>query len=101
MAIYAFTFGVWLVSGGGNLKKVLKEPLVGATILGAIFLYNGWQTPRFLTATLELIGQMAIPLMLITLGVAISRLKPQDLSKASIYSALKFVVCFLCCLPAF
>ena len=101
MAIYAFTFGVWIVSGGGDLKKIIKEPLVGATILGAIFLYQGWQTPTFLTSTLELIGQMAIPLMLITLGVAIAKLKPQDLSKAIIYSGLKFVICLTCCLPIF
>jgi len=69
MAILSFTVGVWLVSGGGSLTKVIKEPLVAATLLGALFLWQGWQTPTFLTNTLELIGQMAIPIMLITLGV--------------------------------
>ena len=31
----------------------------------------GWHTPEWLTRSLSLVGQMAIPLMLITLGVAI------------------------------
>jgi hypothetical protein len=34
MAIMSFTFGVWLVSGGGGIGKAVKEPLVPATLLG-------------------------------------------------------------------
>jgi len=76
MAVFSFTIGVWIVAGGGSLLKVIREPIVAATLLGALFLWQGWQTPRFLTNTLELIGQVAIPLMLITLGVALARLQP-------------------------
>ena len=93
MAIYSFTFGVWLVAGGGSPLKVLKEPLVGATILGMIFLVQGWETPSFLTNTLRLIGQMVIPLMLITLGVAVARLTPGGLGQATWISAVKAAVC--------
>ncbi|MDB4213294.1 AEC family transporter [Octadecabacter sp.] len=96
MAILSFTFGIWLVADGGSLTKVLREPLVGATILGAIFLWQGWQTPKFLTNTLELIGQMAIPMMLITLGVAVARLKPGSFGLATLLSALKAVLCVAC-----
>ena len=95
MGIYAFTFGIWVISGGGAIKKILKEPLVAGTIMGAFFLWQGWETPDFLTSTLELIGQMAIPLMLITLGVAIARLKPNNLLRAAEYALIKFVVCLL------
>ena len=93
MGVYSFTFGVWLVSGGGSPAKVLKEPLVGATILGAIFMVNGWETPLFLTNTLNLIGQMAIPLMLITLGVALARLAPGRLGMPIVMSLAKFILC--------
>lgn len=93
MGIYSFTFGVWLVSGGGSLRKVVQEPLVGATLLGALFLWQGWRTPTFLTNTIELIGQMAIPLMLITLGVAVARLRPGSVSRAIWMSAVKIGLC--------
>ncbi|GFE66277.1 AEC family transporter [Litoreibacter roseus] len=93
MAIYSFTFGVWLVSGGGSILKVLKEPLVAATLLGALFLWQGWETPTFLTNTLQLIGQMAIPLMLITLGVAVARLKPMSITRAVVLSLVKAAIC--------
>lgn len=94
MAIWSFTFGVWLVAGGGSLTKVIKEPLVGATILGGLFLWQGWQTPTFLTNALELVGQMAIPMMLITLGVAVARLSPAHLGRAIWLSLAKLIMCF-------
>ncbi len=93
MAILSFTFGVWLVSGGGSVLKVFQEPIVAATILGAVFLWQGWETPRFVTNTLEMIGQTAIPLMLITLGVAVARLSRTSMARAFMLSLAKAVIC--------
>ena len=92
MAIGSFSIGVWMVSGGGSINKVFKEPMVWATLLGALFLIQGWQTPKWATNTLELLGQMAIPLMLITLGVALARLRMNLISRAIILSILKLCV---------
>jgi predicted permease len=93
MAVWSFTYGVWLVAGGGSLLKVVKEPLVAATLLGLLFLWRDWETPVFLTNTLRLVGQLAIPLMLITLGVAVARMTPGGLGRALWLSALKAAVC--------
>jgi len=38
MAIWSFTFGIWLVAGAGSFGKVIREPLVWGTLLGALFL---------------------------------------------------------------
>jgi malate permease and related proteins len=43
MAVWSFTYGIWLVAGGGSLLKVVKEPLVAATLAGLLFL---WQAGR-------------------------------------------------------
>ncbi len=59
------------------------------TILGLIFMWQGWETPDFLTSSLELIGQMAIPMMLITLGVAVARLEITDVKKSFLISSCK------------
>ena len=93
MAVWSFTFGIWLVSGGGSMVKVLKEPLVGATVLGAIFMIMDWETPTFLTNTLSLAGQICIPLMLITLGVAVARLTPRGMGFALVLSIAKLALC--------
>ena len=93
MAILSFTIGVWLVAGAGSFHRVLKEPMVAGTLLGALFLWQGWQTPIFLTNTLELIGQIAIPVMLITLGVAVARLEIKRVGLAILLATLKVVIC--------
>ncbi len=93
MAVLSFTFGVWLVAGGGSPLKALREPTVWATLLGALFLWQGWQTPVWITRSLDLIGQMAIPLMLITLGVAIARIAPGGISRAVWLSLLRGALC--------
>ena len=93
MAFLSFTLGVWLVSGQGSPLSALKQPIVWATVLGSVFLAKGWALPGWSMNTLELLGQIAIPLMLITLGVAITRLKPASLGRAFGLSTLKLVIC--------
>ncbi|MBE1285245.1 MAG: AEC family transporter [Rhodobacteraceae bacterium] len=92
-AVLSFTYGIYLVAGRGAFDKMIREPMVWATILGAIFLWQDWETPTFLTNTIELIGQMAIPLMLITLGVAVARLTPSKVVQAIGLSLLKLIIC--------
>ena len=93
MAIFSFTIGVWVVSGGGSLLRAIKEPMVGATILGGLFMFYDWGVPVWTMNTLELIGQIAIPVMLITLGVAVARLKSGSYGRAIWLSAVKYVIC--------
>lgn len=93
MAILSFTIGIWMVAGSGSLRRVVQEPLVAATLLGALFLWQGWETPEFLTNAIELIGQMAIPMMLITLGVAVARLETKAMTRAVVLSVAKVFIC--------
>lgn len=93
MAILSFTIGIWMVAGAGSFGKVASEPLVWATLLGALFLWQGWQTPAFLTNAIALTGQMAIPMMLITLGVAIARLETSAMTRAVVLSVVKLAIC--------
>lgn len=93
MAVFTFSIGLWMVAGTASPARVLREPILIATLLGALFLVMGWQTPLWLTNALELIGQLAIPLMLITLGVAVARLRPGRIGQAIWLSLLKLIIC--------
>lgn len=93
MGIISFTFGIWVVAGGGNPLNAIREPLVWATLLGAAFLVLGWPVPGWIGATLDLVGQMAIPLMLLTLGVAIAGLHPRGVGRALWLSLAKLAIC--------
>ena len=91
-SIVAFTFGLWVVSGSHSFKQPLKEPLVTATVLGLVFMFYDWEIPQILTNALNLIAQMAIPLMLITLGVAVARIKTTLAFKTIGISVSKIII---------
>lgn len=93
MAILSFTFGVWVVAGGGNPLTAIREPLVWGTVLGSLFLAFDWTVPDWAGHSLDLVGQMAIPLMLLTLGVAIGRLQPRALGRALWLCLAKLAIC--------
>ncbi|EEW26657.1 AEC family transporter [Rhodobacter ferrooxidans] len=93
MVILSFTFGIWLVAGGGSVLRALREPATAGTLLGALFLWQGWQTPLWLTRSLDMVGQLAIPLMLITLGVAMARLTPGRLGRGVWLAGLRVAIC--------
>ena len=91
-SIVAFTLGLWVVSGIHSFKQPLKEPLVPATVLGLVFMFYDWEIPKILTNALNLIAQMAIPLMLITLGVAVARIKTTLAFKTIGISVSKIII---------
>jgi malate permease and related proteins len=93
MAILSFTFGVWVVAGGGTPLNAVREPLVWGTVAGLAFMLLGWDVPVWAANSLDLVGQLAIPLMLITLGVAISRLHPRAIGFALAISLAKLAIC--------
>lgn len=74
MVVVNFSIGVWIVSGQPKPWEALRQPMVYAAILGAVFMAQGWGVPRWLGNTMELAGQMVIPLMLITLGASMAGL---------------------------
>jgi len=93
MAIYAYSVGVWMFSGGGSFLTIFKEPVVLATILGAVFMVQGWKVPTFLNNALELLGQIVVPLMLLTLGAALAKLSAPTYGRFVWLTLLKFILC--------
>lgn len=89
MVVANFSIGVWIVSGKPAPWEALKQPMVYAALLGAVFLSQGWTVPRWLGNTLDLAGQMVIPLMLITLGASIAGLPKQAPWRIVALSVLK------------
>lgn len=92
MAIVMFTGGLWMVAGVQNPARVLQEPILWASVLGVLCLIIGWQPPQVAMNSLGLIGQMGIPLMLLTLGAAVARLKLARVLPAFGLSAIKLSI---------
>jgi len=41
-SVFAFSIGIYVITGGTSLRKLAREPLVFSTLLGLVFLVQGW-----------------------------------------------------------
>ncbi|MDA9092123.1 AEC family transporter [Pelagibacteraceae bacterium] len=81
-----FTFGIFLASKKISFKVFLKSVPVYAVIAAVIFLYFNVQPPKFVENTAFLLAYSTIALILMSLGIALTKLKVFSLKNA-IYSS--------------
>jgi len=91
-AIWQFTFGIWLWSGTLSPAGVLRSPLAWAGVLGFIAQLLGFTMPAALANTTHLLGGLAVPLMLITLGVSLSSMRARNLPRTVAISGLRLLL---------
>lgn len=72
-AIALYTVGVWIAAGTRRWKEVLRMPLVYAVMVPIVLNSLGYRLPGTLHKALEMVGNTMIPLLLIVLGVFLSR----------------------------
>jgi predicted permease len=71
--ILHFTLGRGILSGHLNLFYILRSPILLAVIIGLFVNTLSLNIPYVLAEPIEMIGQIAIPLMLFSLGVRLTR----------------------------
>lgn len=74
------TLAIVIAQGQGvkwqeSLKNTLKIPIFYSVALAFTFKVIGWQPPDFLLRATDLLGQAAIPVLLVLLGMQLSRSK--------------------------
>ncbi|MGK0271747.1 MAG: putative permease [Cocleimonas sp.] len=84
-----FTLGAYIVGGKISWWNLLKMPVNIATILGLVISFTQWEIPSAIHKPIEMLAQIAIPLMLVALGV---RMTTVDL-KAWRIGLLGAIVC--------
>ena len=100
-AVLIYTVGVFIASRGGGsggvagVKRVFRIPLVYAVVLALAARALGVVPPAASTlmATVELVGESSIPLLLLMLGIQLSRTDyGAALSRVGVPAVLKMVV---------
>lgn len=64
-----FSIGIWLISRSSGSWGWLRNPNVWAGVLGVTLAPVREQIPLFIQTTVDMLGQVSIPLMLFSLGV--------------------------------
>jgi len=67
-----FSVGLKLLDNKTAMIHILRIPMVLATITGLLVSFSGWNIATMLSVSIEMLGQIAIPLMLFSLGVRLT-----------------------------
>ena len=87
-----FTLGVLLAKKSFSLKILIKNMPIYAIIISVIFLYFEWDVPGYLENTTFLLTYATIFLVLMSLGIALTRLKVVSWTHASILGGVRVII---------
>jgi len=87
-----FSLGILLASRKFSIQPLIKCAPVYAIIFSLFFVYYKIPAPKFLENATFLIGYSAIFLVLVSLGVALSKLKVFSFKETLIYSLIRVLV---------
>ncbi len=86
-----FTLGVLLAKKNFSFEILIKNMPIYGIIISVIFLYFEWDVPGYLENTTFLLTYATIFLVLMSLGIALSRLKVVSWTHASILGAVRVI----------
>lgn len=78
-----------LFAGSFSLRPFFRSPLTWAVIITVGVVTSGVTVPTWIVRTTTLLGDIAIPLMLLTLGVSLSKMHPESLGRSIILSFVR------------
>ena len=90
-----FTLGIFLAARKFNFNVILKSPPFYAIIISVFFLYFEIKTPVFIENTTFLLMYATIFLILMSLGIALTRFKVFSFKKALISSIGRVILVLL------
>lgn len=89
-----FTLAPWFASGRFSWSQILRAPLVYVTALSIFLLVTEIAVPRWLYNTTKILGDVSIPMMLITLGVSLASFSIANLRNSAVVTFLRLSIGF-------
>jgi predicted permease len=91
-ATFHVSLGGPLFAGTFSWKPFVRSPLTWAVAITVTVVATGVAVPVWVARTTELLGDIAIPLMLLTLGVSLSKMHPDSLGRSLALAIVRFVL---------
>ena len=91
VAILNSTVGLWIAKGENGLFEIVRMPLVYGSVGGLALAISGQTLPRLIMEPIEMLGAMAIPLLLINLGIHLRNLALRDVRHTVVVVAIRVV----------
>jgi predicted permease len=91
VAILNSTLGLWIAKGENGLSEIVRMPLVYGSVGGLTLAISGQTLPRLIMEPIEMLGAMAIPLLLINLGIHLRNLALRDVRHTVVVVAIRIL----------
>lgn len=100
MTVSQFTLGIFLVNDSAvgaraRMLELARQPIVYAAAFAVFCVATGYTLPSWANNTVSLMGDVTIPLMLVTLGVSLARLKVANFPRTLLFSSIRLFGGFL------
>ncbi len=93
--VLLFSVGDAISSGSASVIRLLRSPILHAIWIGVLVRILGWSAPAFIVETTQLLGQLVIPIMLITLGVSLAGMRASQLPSNLLWSGIRTALAVL------
>ncbi len=90
-ALLQSSLGVAIASGRVRLDETFKLPYVYAAVAGLALQYTGSEVPRVVMRPLALLAELAVPLMLISLGLRLRSVSLQEWRGPAVAATFRLV----------
>lgn len=90
-AIGTFTVGATIASGSLSYGRIARSPVFYAVVVAVALELAGIDLPRWAFNTADLLGGIVIPMQLVALGLALSRLRVTSLGRSVALAMLRLV----------
>ncbi len=94
LAVLQFTVGQAIAAGSVSPARLLRTPIIYVLVLAVIMVGTGTPTPRWLDNAVSLLAGMMIPLLLLSLGSSLARVRPSQLKTSATVGVMRMVIGF-------
>ena len=77
MALH-FSLGAYIMDHRTRFSRLLRMPMIIATLLGLAISISGWEMPQVFAISVKMLGDISVPLLLFSLGVRLNGVTFKD-----------------------
>ncbi len=94
LALLHYTVGVALVSPAGAVHEIFKLPMIYAALIGVWASAVDYEAPVFISRAVKLLGEIAVPGMIFTLGYRLSGISISGVWMSAVFGCLRIALGF-------
>ncbi|SDS35506.1 hypothetical protein SAMN05216198_1762 [Halopseudomonas litoralis] len=91
LSVGHFTVGMMLSGAAQSWRRLLLNPVIISLGVALAVLMLDLQLPRWVANTVDLLGSMSIPMMLLTLGVSLASIRPKQVGKGMLLGGFRIL----------